>query len=183
MRKFGKSVALSHFVFVDIPIMLLILICVVLDVHSHEMVTHFVLLMWMLDVFVASIVFTDTEEGIHASIDAAKVYEVAESRKVVLQFNETEKMPVKEVMNDLTELPDGAQLASAVVSPIGNEDSFSAFNATNEDDEKPDEKAFEGPPTNRTFGETMKIDVEDDEIDAKIRILQKELQFTDDMKK
>jgi hypothetical protein len=59
MRKFGKSVALSHFVFVDIPIMLLISLCMVLNVHSHEMVTHFVLFMWLLDALVAWIVFTD----------------------------------------------------------------------------------------------------------------------------
>ena len=99
------------------------------------MITRFVIFMWILDVFFALIVFTDLEEGINASIDAQNVYEVSESRRVILQFNETKKIPIKDT-DDLDGVPEDTRLASAHLSPIRNDDNESAFGQTNEDDAK-----------------------------------------------
>jgi hypothetical protein len=73
-RKFGKSVSLTHFVVVDIPALCLLILAIILDLHTHEFITVTFICLWVLDVLCCWIVFTDDEEGIHASIDVELVH-------------------------------------------------------------------------------------------------------------
>jgi hypothetical protein len=135
---------LTHFVVVDIPALCLLFLTIILDSHTDKIITFIFISLWGLDVLSCWIIFTDDEEGIHASIDHERVYLLSTSRRLHLAFIEPHKFVQlsetdetargKDSKNNLEMSSNGANITQV----HNGDDTLSAFGQTNTGDAKSD---------------------------------------------